>query len=152
MRLLSVFVALMIACVFTGAAAPRPAPFNPNVLQNPPDTLICFGVWEVEAGGRNFSPPDGDNGRAVGPLQVHTVMVDEVNRIQGLTERKLFRQTGRFIPLIRYTYDDRRRFTASADMFFIFCFFGGTSSRRSRIAQPRTGTMPGCGMVVRPHG
>ncbi len=39
-------------------------------------------IWQVEAGGR-LNPPPGDGGRAVGPLQIHTCVIDDVNYYFG---------------------------------------------------------------------
>lgn len=47
----------------------------------------------------------GDDGKAVGPLQIHKVMVDEVNRIVGYD---------------RYGYSDRLSYDKSVEMFNIY--------------------------------
>jgi hypothetical protein len=36
----------------------------------------------VESSGR-LNPPDGDRGKAVGPLQIHAILVRDVNRFAG---------------------------------------------------------------------
>ena len=36
-------------------------------------------LWIIESGGR-LDPPDGDGGLAVGPLQLHKCVIDDVNR------------------------------------------------------------------------
>jgi len=36
-------------------------------------------LWQVESAG-SLNPPDGDGGRAAGPLQIHKCVVDDVNR------------------------------------------------------------------------
>jgi len=41
------------------------------------DELIRM-IWVVESKCQ-YNPPDGDGGRAVGPLQLHTAAVDDVN-------------------------------------------------------------------------
>ena len=39
-------------------------------------------IWQVEASGR-LNPPDGDGGRAAGPLQIHQGALDDVNKRYG---------------------------------------------------------------------
>jgi hypothetical protein len=48
----------------------------------------------------------GDNGDALGILQIHKVMVDDVNRIVGYK---------------KFTYEDRRSPKKSREMFRIYC-------------------------------
>jgi len=58
-------------------------------------------VWAVESG-RQLNPKDGDDGKAVGPLQIWKIRVDDCNRIVGYQ---------------RWTYEDRRDWIKSAEMF-----------------------------------
>lgn len=51
----------------------------------------------------------GDKGKAVGPLQMWTITVDDVNRIGKLRKWP-----------ITYTYEDRNDLYKSLDMFFIY--------------------------------
>jgi len=56
---------------------------------HPPDWLdeLLERIWLAESGGQ-ISPPDGDSGAAVGPLQIHQGAIDDVNKYYG-TEYKL---------------------------------------------------------------
>jgi hypothetical protein len=69
-----------------------------NMLQ------IIIMLHMIESGGR-MNPPDGDKGLAVGPLQIHPIMVEEVNRIVGRE---------------RFRLEDRRSFVASYSMCATF--------------------------------
>jgi len=40
-------------------------------------------IWTVESD-RRLAPPDGDGGRAIGPLQIHQCVLDDVNRKFGM--------------------------------------------------------------------
>jgi len=40
-------------------------------------------IWLVESSGRT-DPPDGDGGKAVGPLQIHQCVLDDVNEKYGM--------------------------------------------------------------------
>ena len=76
-------------------------------------------VWAVESG-RRLSPPDGDGGKAVGPLQIWKVRVDDCNRIIGYR---------------RWTYEDRRDWVKSAEMFRVSCMHywpSGTAEQWAR--------------------
>ncbi|MCJ7777634.1 MAG: hypothetical protein MUP16_04905 [Sedimentisphaerales bacterium] len=39
-------------------------------------------IWTVESG-RQLAPPDGDGGQAIGPLQIHQCVLDDVNKHYG---------------------------------------------------------------------
>ena len=43
---------------------------------------IVIKLWQLESSGR-LNPPDGDNGDAVGPLQLHLCMLQDVNKYYG---------------------------------------------------------------------
>lgn len=66
------------------------------------DALIK-AIYEKETRSGIYSI--GDGGRAIGPLQIHKVMVDDVNRILG---KKYFR------------YSDRKDFQKSSQIFRIY--------------------------------
>ena len=62
---------------------------------------LAFSViWLVESSG-SLAPPDGDDGRAVGPLQIWMIVVEDVNIRYG-TE---------------YTSADRRDLSKSVEIF-----------------------------------
>lgn len=44
-------------------------------------SLLIAAIISVESGGNNNAV--GDHGRAIGPLQIHKEMVDDVNRFAG---------------------------------------------------------------------
>jgi hypothetical protein len=44
--------------------------------------LLLAALLTVESGNRP-NPPDGDNGQAFGPLQIHNAVVQDVNRFAG---------------------------------------------------------------------
>ena len=44
--------------------------------------LLLTALLTVESGNR-ANPPDGDNGKAFGPLQIHAAVVQDVNRFAG---------------------------------------------------------------------
>lgn len=66
------------------------------------DALID-AIIQVESGGK--ADAVGDNGKAVGVLQIHKVMVDDCNRILG--ENK-------------YSYEDRKDPAKSRAMFIVY--------------------------------
>lgn len=85
-------------------------------------------VWAVESG-RQLNPKDGDGGKAVGPLQIWRVRVDDCNRIVGQK---------------KWTYEDRRDWIKSAEMFHISCMHywpNGTAEQWARHwnGSPTTG-------------
>lgn len=85
-------------------------------------------VWAQESS-RRLAPPDGDNGKAVGPLQMWKQRVDDCNRIVGYK---------------RWTYEDRRDWMKSSDMFWTSCMHywpNGTEEQWARHwnGNPRTG-------------
>ena len=65
----------------------------------------------------------GDNGKAVGPLQMWTIMVDEVNRIAGTS----------------YTYEDRTSWQKSYEMFCLIMRYRNvqTVADAVRVWNPR---------------
>lgn len=48
------------------------------------NAVLLAAVMMTESGGRNVI---GDNGRAIGPLQIHAAAVEDVNRAFGTTYR-----------------------------------------------------------------
>ena len=69
-----------------------------NILE-----IILPFIIQIESGGCAYAV--GDNGEAVGILQIHKCVVDDVNRIQHDTT---------------YTYDDRYNKDKSIEMFYIY--------------------------------
>jgi len=59
----------------------------------------------------------GDNGLAVGPMQIQPILVADVNRIVGQQ---------------RYSLDDRRSYVKSAEMAFIYLSHYGSERRLGR--------------------
>lgn len=84
--------------------------YNTDTIYKIDEVTITISKWDllinqiiqVESNGNNNAI--GDNGRAIGCMQIHTIMVDEVNRISGLM----------------YTYNDRYSQTKSIEMFNIY--------------------------------
>ena len=74
---------------------------------NLPIDIFIEALIQVESKGDTFAV--GDNGRAVGVLQIHPIMVREVNRI---LEKKGIQRT--------YTYNDRYNYDKSIEMFLIW--------------------------------
>lgn len=82
----------------------------------PLDRIINFMVpciAHIESGGENF-PLTGDGGRAVGKFQLHTIYVDDVNRILGATN---------------YQYADRWNPKRSEQMTRIYLAHWGAGDR-----------------------
>jgi len=78
-------------------------------------TAICM---EESSGGRDKR--DGDDGRAVGPLQIHVIVITDVNRKYGTT----------------YTPADRRDLKASVEIcvrYLLMWAPNGTPERWARI-------------------
>lgn len=69
--------------------------------------LLIMAIAWIESGGNKHAI--GDNGEAVGILQIHTIMVDDVNRINKLNNAKQ-----------RFEYNDRKNPGDSADIFYIY--------------------------------
>jgi len=68
-------------------------------------TLAAQAVWYAESNCQ-LHPPSGDGGRAVGPLQIWRIRVDDCNRIAGYR---------------RWEYDDRLDLDESIAMFVASC-------------------------------
>lgn len=64
--------------------------------------LLSAIIWYESTNG---TKNNGDGGLAIGPLQMHKIMVDEVNRI---------------VKTNKYTYEDRNNLTKSIEMFIIY--------------------------------
>ena len=77
------------------------------VIENVPnwDNFIEAVIWKESRGDANAI---GDNGRAVGVLQIHPIMVREANRILALKKDKT-----------TYTYEDRFNREKSIEIFNI---------------------------------
>lgn len=82
------------------------------------DWALVEAIEQVESGG----DPDavGDGGRAVGVLQIHPIMVRDVNRILGREA---------------YTLEDRRNRTRSYEMFWIYTQHYSADADRETIAR-----------------
>lgn len=65
--------------------------------------VLVSMLFAVESS-NNLAPRDGDNGRAVGPLQIQPAVVADVNRIAGT----------------HYTLEDRRDFGKSQEIAKIY--------------------------------
>lgn len=83
-------LAVSLGCM---TAVCDPAPLDP----------LINAIIEVESGGDDSAV--GDGGQALGCLQIHKIMVDDVNRILGKDE---------------FTYDDRLDREQSIRMFNIY--------------------------------
>jgi len=64
-----------------------PTAAGPSIWANGPpenDWLdpLLDKIWSVESDGR-LAPPDGDGGEAIGPLQIHQCVLDDVNEYYG---------------------------------------------------------------------
>jgi len=73
----------------------------------PPNQTIIAALIEVESGGRDSAI--GDKGKAVGCLQIHPGMIDEVNRISKA------KKTGKVFNL-----SDRTNRAKSVEIFIIY--------------------------------
>jgi len=64
-----------------GGQVCRDTPRPPGILQEGSIWLdeLIEKIWLTESSGR-LDPPAGDGGRAVGPLQIHKCVIDDVNR------------------------------------------------------------------------
>ena len=64
-----------------GGQVCRDTPRPPGILQEGSIWLdeLIEKIWLTESSGR-LDPPDGDGGLAVGPLQLHKCVIDDVNR------------------------------------------------------------------------
>jgi hypothetical protein len=71
------------------------------------DTFIRAVIWKESKGVENCI---GDNGKAVGVLQIHPIMVREANRILAMKDESKANY---------YTYDDRYSREKSIEMFKI---------------------------------
>jgi len=85
-------------------------------------TTLLDAIIQVESRGDSLTI--GDNGKAVGILQIHPITVRDVNRI--LEKRG---------DTIRYTYEDRTSQTKSIEMFFIWKSYYHTNSDFETIAR-----------------
>ena len=74
--------------------------------------FIILILIPIESGGNSLAI--GDNGEAVGALQIHTIFVDEVNRILWLQGRSE-----------RFSYEDRIIVSRSIEMADIYLTFWG---------------------------
>lgn len=75
--------------------------------ENKVDTKLIDAIIFKESSGRDDAV--GDKGKAVGCLQIHPIMVKEVNRILKIKKSK-----------IRYTNEDRLDRKKSIEMFVIY--------------------------------
>lgn len=140
-KLLTVLVAIALAALVARSfhrnaakAAPRPAtPWADRPWQDDPDAL-WRAIVAVESGGNPRAV--GDGGRAVGIVQIHKILVDDVNRITGRSA---------------YSYDDRLSPVFSRSMWAIYlghyargrsnefaarCWNGGPTGHRKAATLP----------------
>ena len=89
---------------------------------NLPIDILVDALIHVESRGDTFAM--GDGGRAVGVLQIHPIMVREVNRI---LEKKGFERS--------YTYNDRYDYDKSIEMFYIWKDYYHKNSSYEKIAR-----------------
>ena len=87
-----------------------------------PIEFLVDAMIHVES--RGDSTAIGDGGRAVGVLQIHPVMVREVNRILGKNGSD-----------VRYTYDDRYSVEKSKEMFYVWKGYYHPNSSYEKIAR-----------------
>lgn len=87
---------------------------------------IILALIVVESNGNNNAV--GDNGNAVGCLQIHKVFVDDVNRILGRKE---------------FTYQDRKSKDKSIKMALVYLKYYGD------VYQKKTGKKPTVDVLVR---
>jgi len=78
--------------------------------------LSLWAVWTVESG-RRLAPPSGDNGKAIGPLQIWEVTVADANRIASLAKRP------KGATLIEWRSSDRRSLEASVGIFVVVSMY-----------------------------
>jgi hypothetical protein len=105
----------VVMCV-SGAAV------SPQTDQQALLVATVQAIWQVESSGQ-LHPEPGDGGRAVGPLQIWRIRVDDVNRICQLWG------------LPGYAYEDREDLGKSVEMFTISSLFyepNGGPEERSR--------------------
>ncbi len=94
-------IAVFLFTIFpTGGSASEKSPLP---TATPEQARLIDAIVQVESQGR--ADAIGDDGKAVGILQIHTVLVDDVNRILGKAE---------------YSYKDRLDKTKSYQMFIIY--------------------------------
>ena len=84
----------MICLLIALTAAPAEPPRNHR---------LAMAIFYVEASGR-LTPPDADGGKAVGPMQIWPITVDDANRILGEE---------------RFSYEDRKDLAKAVDIFWI---------------------------------
>ena len=89
---------------------------------NLPIDIFIEALIHVESKGDTFAV--GDNGRAIGVLQIHPIMVREVNRI---LEKKGIQRS--------YTYNDRYDYDKSIEMFLIWKDYYHKYSTYEKIAR-----------------
>ncbi len=124
-RIAKLAIVLYVGLCFEGVAQ---GVINPS--SDVADRLVrtLDAVWAVESG-RRLNPPDGDNDNAVGPLQIWKIRVDDANRIIGHKQ---------------WTYDDRRDWMKSAEIFCVTSLHywpNGTPEQWARAwnGNPKTG-------------
>jgi len=87
-----------------------------------PIEFLVDAMIHVES--RGDSTAIGDGGRAVGVLQIHPIMVREVNRILEKNGSD-----------VRYTYDDRYSVKKSKEMFYVWKEYYHPNSSYEKIAR-----------------
>lgn len=101
----------------------------------PPIDYLVAALIEVES--RGDSSAIGDGGRAVGSLQIHTILVRDVNRILGKQNSDK-----------RFSYSDRYSEKKSIEMFHIWRAYYHTNSSWETIARCWNGGPNGASMYA----
>ena len=116
--LLSILAAssVLAAPAFPAVLKERILDVRPGVEE--PDPVLRRAIELVESGGR--AKAVGDGGKAVGILQIHPVVVDDVNRILGET---------------KYGLQDRTSVVKSREMFWVYTQHYSKDASREVIAR-----------------
>ena len=96
--------------------------FSTYAQEQVPIEFLVDAIIHVES--RGDSTAIGDGGRAVGILQIHPIMVREVNRILEKNGSD-----------VRYTYNDRYSVEKSKEMFYVWKGYYHPNSSYEKIAR-----------------
>ena len=88
--------------------------------QSPSDKLLD-AIRQIESSGGKFNV--GDNGKAIGPYQLHKIYVDDVNRIYKT----------------RYTYEDRKDEAKSRQMVTLYLAHYGKGLSQVQMSRIHNG-------------
>lgn len=90
-----------------------------NFAFSAPSDKLINAIMQVESGG-DVNVKAGDRGKAVGPLQIHKVVVDDVNRRYGTS----------------YTYADRKSLVKSREICRKYLLmYGGRHATNEKYAR-----------------